>query len=100
MFPLSFWVSKYAKNRPTSATLSFLMQDKKLLLEKDGPHVARISVFEVCSTQISLSYIFFFFFEKLIFVELENYNRTEQVVLKISLRFISMLLHFFLIKIP
>lgn len=27
----------------------FILQEKKLLLEKNGPHVARISVFEVCN---------------------------------------------------
>ena len=32
-----------------SLYLSLILQQKKLLLEKNGPHVARISVFEVCN---------------------------------------------------
>ena len=29
--------------------LIFLLQEKKFLLERNGPHIARISIFEVCN---------------------------------------------------
>lgn len=49
LFPLDFWDGLENRIVPVLLDLCFLLQEKKLLLEKNGPHVARISVFEVCS---------------------------------------------------
>lgn len=46
----------------------FFLQEKKLLLEKNGPHVARISVFEVCNEfTLFTVYLFSSFVEEVFF---------------------------------
>ena len=43
--------------------LIFLLQEKKFLLERNGPHIARISVFEVCNElNSSVQNVHFFLF--------------------------------------
>lgn len=44
---LSIHYLKFREN--SSVYFPFILQEKKLLLDKNGPRVARISVFEVCN---------------------------------------------------
>ena len=42
--------------------LIFLLQEKKFLMERNGPHIARISIFEVCNElNLSVQNVPFFF---------------------------------------
>ena len=47
----------------------FIVQEKKLLLDKNGPRVARISVFEVCNELNVLVSLYSSFVEEVFFCE-------------------------------
>ena len=50
--------------------LIFLLQEKKFLMERNGPHIARISIFEVCNElNLSVQNVPFFFSFLCIFLE-------------------------------